>query len=207
MRLGEAVLIGAAFVLARPASADTVTGSVQQLTTGLPFQTALTFYVAATHETIANVVSDVNGDFTINDPVHAGQPRCVAAVPRGGYDFDPPVLCATNFGGGGVRIQVEQVAGQIKVFGGAHGYVNPNLGERASIVVTPSSAGTATVTIVTLRGQRVVTLQQGVTPGGQNEIFWNCHDGNGGVVASGIYLAHIVAPGINVKEKIAVVKK
>ncbi len=99
----------------------------------------------------------------------------------------------------------EPDTGEVKMVGGASGYVNPAAGEQLQINFTPSSSGDVKVRIYTLRGSLVWEhVKRGVT--GADNILWDCVNESGSQVASGVYIVHIDGPGIDTVKRVAIVK-
>lgn len=192
------------------ASADVIVGSLKTKE-GLPMAgETITFYVSAPYSLIGSQLTDAAGNFTFNDPVSEGQLRCVAvskpgwAIATGPGSNTNPVCVNAGFGPVNFIAERPGVNG-IKVIGGARGFVNPDRGETASIIVIPDSR-TITTKIYTSRGKLVLTKTTTATIGLQHEIVWDGRNSDGQKVSSGIYIANVKGSGLNMTGKIAIVR-
>ncbi len=107
------------------------------------------------------------------------------------------------------RVLIEPLSpneGTIQVQGGAGGYVNPDRGESARIYFKPSRAGRVTVSVYTARGQLVWEDSKRVSGDGADHFEWACRNAQNNIVASGIYIVHVKGPGLDKRERIAIVK-
>lgn len=101
----------------------------------------------------------------------------------------------------------------VSVIGGANGYVNPNAGEVATIVVQRLPLPTTvTVRIYAMSGKLVMSKTQVMAAAVENTVTWDCKDSGNNPVSTGIYVAHIRGSDVNermqiAKVKIAVVRK
>jgi flagellar hook assembly protein FlgD len=93
-----------------------------------------------------------------------------------------------------------------KIQGGEKGVINPTKGEIARVVVRCPSSGRVNVKIYTINGELVDEFSQDVSENEREVLKWHCKNSRGETVSSGIYIAHITGPGINVKKKIAVLR-
>ena len=83
---------------------------------------------------------------------------------------------------------------------------NPAHGQKTTIKYATSSAGHVVIKLFTVTGTYVATLLDADMPAGRGNIDWDGRNVTGSVVASGIYLLRIDAPGIHKTQKIAVIK-
>ena len=67
-------------------------------------------------------------------------------------------------------------------------------------------AGQARVDVYDIRGRRVATLTNSVSPAGWHEMTWSGHDGQGRPVASGVYLLRLESPDGVVVHKLTVAR-
>jgi len=96
--------------------------------------------------------------------------------------------------------------GSVKITGGSRGFIQPAAGEPAAIAVTTVTPGFVTVRIFDRAGSLVRDLS-GYAGGGRAEVFrWNGTDSAGNPVAPGIYMVTVDGPGVQAKERIAVVR-
>ncbi|MBD3271309.1 MAG: T9SS type A sorting domain-containing protein, partial [Elusimicrobia bacterium] len=86
--------------------------------------------------------------------------------------------------------------GTVRIQGGEKGYVNPAKGEEALIYFNATGTGMVEVTIFTTSGALVWQIEQ-TTNGDEDFITWNCQNSDNAQVSSGVYIAHIKAPGID----------
>ncbi|MBD3271281.1 MAG: T9SS type A sorting domain-containing protein, partial [Elusimicrobia bacterium] len=94
---------------------------------------------------------------------------------------------------------------EVRVRGGANGYVNPMQGETARVYFHAEEAGTVTFQIYTMGGS-LIWEKQTTTTGSPDSITWDCMNTDGTMVSSGVYIVYVKAPGITTTRKIAIVK-
>ncbi len=83
---------------------------------------------------------------------------------------------------------------------------NPARGEKATIKYGTLTGGHVTIKLFTVTGTFVATLLDEDTLAGRGSMDWDGRNVSGSIVASGIYLLRIDAPGIHKTQKIAVIK-
>lgn len=83
---------------------------------------------------------------------------------------------------------------------------SPNQGQKATIKYEIQSSGHVTLRLYTLNGTFITTLLDAEEPAGKGSVDWYGTNVAGKVVASGVYLLHLRAPGISKTQKIVVVK-
>ncbi|MBI2363376.1 MAG: T9SS type A sorting domain-containing protein, partial [Elusimicrobia bacterium] len=83
---------------------------------------------------------------------------------------------------------------------------NPAVGEKATIKWETQGAGHVRLRLFTIAGQQVATLLDEDRPAGKGAVDWAGVNSVGQRVASGVYLLHIEAPGLEETKKIVVVK-
>lgn len=83
---------------------------------------------------------------------------------------------------------------------------NPALGEKATIKWETQGSGHVRLRLFTIAGQQVMTLVDEDRPAGKGSVDWHGVNGIGQRVASGVYLLHIEAPGLEETKKVVVVK-
>ena len=83
---------------------------------------------------------------------------------------------------------------------------NPANGEKATLKYATSSAGRVIIKLYTITGTYIATLLDAEKPAGKGSLDWNGRNINGAVVASGVYLVRIEAPGIRKTQKVAIIK-
>jgi hypothetical protein len=83
---------------------------------------------------------------------------------------------------------------------------NPARGDKATIKYATLAQGHVTLKLYTVTGTYVGTLLDADMPAGRGSLDWDGRNVSGSVVASGIYLLRIDAPGIHKTQKIAVIK-
>lgn len=84
---------------------------------------------------------------------------------------------------------------------------NPNRGEAATLIINPPETGRVTAKIYSRGGLLVRELFDGDVPRkAAITSLWDGKNDGGSVVASGIYVLIVNGPGIDIKQKIAVVK-
>ena len=96
--------------------------------------------------------------------------------------------------------------GTIRVVGGENGYVDPDRGESATIIVTPRLTGYISLTVYTLRGEIVFADRVYVEQDIENTFEWGCKNDGGKLVSPGVYVFRFEGAGINETKKIAVVR-
>jgi sugar lactone lactonase YvrE len=95
------------------------------------------------------------------------------------------------------------------VQGGHNGYAEPTKGYPATITLTnPPASGMVTVKIYTLRDAHLArTLTVSASAGTPAQFVWDCRDGDGSLVGSGVYIAVVNGAGYdNEHVKIGVLK-
>ncbi|MFH1379065.1 MAG: T9SS type A sorting domain-containing protein [bacterium] len=99
-----------------------------------------------------------------------------------------------------------QNIGDVKIQGGAKGYVNPSQGETAQIHLMASGPGNIDIRIYTINGQ-LVWETSAYTSGNTEEIIqWACSNTDNSLVSSGVYIIYIKCPGIDLTKKVAVLR-
>jgi Zn-dependent metalloprotease len=83
---------------------------------------------------------------------------------------------------------------------------NPARGEKATIKYATTAPGRVHIRLFTVSGRYVATLLDSFQSAGKGSVDWDGRNISGSVVASGIYLIHIEAPGIRRTQKVAIVK-
>ena len=184
------------------------------------------FILSSNNSVLDSQVTDAAGDCTLTDLANVGQLRCVTVVKAGwsfaGCQNDSPYapclpnpICVTNHNNVYFYWGSRDMQGnKLRVFGGPRGFVNPNLGEKATISITPGTSGPVTVRIYTLRGKLVAFREARVAnvPVSSNPLFaqtaveWNGRDADNKIVASGIYVVRVDGAGVHESTKIAIVK-
>ena len=132
------------------------------------------------------------------------------APSRQGRAFDPPSRSYSSLvdevEDGDFVMSVAAAGERLLIQGGRQGYVNPLLGERALIIITPPESGKVDVAIYTLRGELVWQTQASVQAEVQNLVRWAAENSDGQVIASGIYLVRVTGAGMEEVRKVAIVK-
>ncbi|MBD3272500.1 MAG: T9SS type A sorting domain-containing protein, partial [Elusimicrobia bacterium] len=93
----------------------------------------------------------------------------------------------------------------VAVKGGSKGYVNPNKGEQAEIIIGTHNPGMLHISIYTLQGSLVWNKEIQSQGNGQS-VFWNCLNQDNSTIASGVYIVHVQGSGIEKTQKIAIVQ-
>jgi len=83
---------------------------------------------------------------------------------------------------------------------------NPARGQKATIKYATTANGRIVIKLYTVTGTFVATLLDADMPAGRGSMDWDGRNVSGSVVASGVYLLHIEAPGISKTQKIAIIK-
>ncbi len=83
---------------------------------------------------------------------------------------------------------------------------NPAHGQKTTIKYATTTPGHVIIKLFTVTGTYVTTLLDADMPAGRGNIDWDGHNVTGSIVASGIYLLSIDAPGIHKIQKIAIIK-
>ncbi len=83
---------------------------------------------------------------------------------------------------------------------------NPAHGQKTTIKYATLEAGRVTIKLYTVTGTYIATLFDEDAPAGRGTMDWDGRNVTGSVVASGIYLLRIDAPGIHKTQKIAIIK-
>ncbi len=83
---------------------------------------------------------------------------------------------------------------------------NPARGQKTTIKYATLAPGRITMKLYTVTGTYVATLLDADMPAGRGSMDWDGRNVSGSVVASGIYLLRIDAPGIRKTQKIAIIK-
>ena len=83
---------------------------------------------------------------------------------------------------------------------------NPNHGEKTTIKYATAAPGRVVIKLYTNTGLFVTTLLDADEPAGKGSLDWGGVNGNGTVVASGIYIIRLEGPGIRKTQKIAIIK-
>ncbi len=96
--------------------------------------------------------------------------------------------------------------GEVRIVGGIRGYINPRMGERATILVRPRSAGRITVRIYDLSGYLVKVIAVDAAGGRTEVLGWDGTDDAGHTVDAGVYPILVEAPGIVYRDSLAVMR-
>lgn len=83
---------------------------------------------------------------------------------------------------------------------------NPARGQKATIKYATLDSGRVVIKLFTVTGAYVATLLDADMPAGRGSMDWDGRNVAGSVVASGVYLLRIDAPGIHKTQKIAIIK-
>ena len=83
---------------------------------------------------------------------------------------------------------------------------NPARGQKTTIKYATTTPGHVIIKLFTVTGTYVTTLLDADMPAGRGNVDWDGHNVTGSIVASGIYLLNIDAPGIHKIQKIAIIK-
>jgi hypothetical protein len=98
----------------------------------------------------------------------------------------------------------------IDFLGGTVALVNnllrPRTGGSTSITLSTFNAGHVVVRLYALDGRPIKTLFDGEQAAGTLALSWDGRDSGGAVVASGVYLLRVIAPKVDVKDKIVVIR-
>ncbi|MFC1522329.1 T9SS type A sorting domain-containing protein [Elusimicrobiota bacterium] len=179
------------------------TGSKQVTLTGTNFASGIS-YVKLTRYGIP----DINA--TAINILSATQLTAIldlAGAPAGTWDIvimRTDTLSASL--GSGLSAQATIPHEKVKIRGGAKGYVNPRLGENATIILNPSTTGSVSIKIYTIEGELVREINEYISSPGAKSVTWNIKNLEGSTVSSGIYLVYINGAGIHQTKKVAVIK-
>lgn len=83
---------------------------------------------------------------------------------------------------------------------------NPARGQKTTVKYEITEPGHVLLRLFTRNGRLVRTLLDAYKPAGKGSVDWFGRNFSGGTVASGLYLLHIQAPGLNTTRKVIVVK-
>lgn len=83
---------------------------------------------------------------------------------------------------------------------------NPARGQKTTIKYSTLEPGRVVIKLYTVTGTYISTLVDADMPAGRGTLDWDGRNLSGSVVASGIYLLRIDAPGIHKTQKVAIVK-
>ncbi|MEK7234770.1 MAG: PepSY domain-containing protein [Elusimicrobiota bacterium] len=83
---------------------------------------------------------------------------------------------------------------------------NPASGQKTTIKYATLTPGRVVIKLYTAVGTYITTLLDGDMPAGRGSMDWDGRNIAGSIVASGVYLLRIDAPGIHKTQKIAIVK-
>jgi Zn-dependent metalloprotease len=83
---------------------------------------------------------------------------------------------------------------------------NPGHGQKSTVKYATLQAGRIVIKLYTVTGTYIATLLDADMPAGRGNVDWDGRNISGAVVASGVYLLRIDAPGIHKTQKIAIVK-
>jgi len=215
------------FFLATSTPANALDFLIQE-ENGKPFHSAVRFYLQSTNALISSGTTDSQGLIQFDTTILAGQCRCVEPVPQANWSFFSLGGCGTGNGscqsgfdracrltfnpcgnpsGNVFRATRTNFKVSPTVFGGTRGYINPNAGESAQIVIKPDGNGYAKFEIYNLSGRVVSSFQKYLKRNTQNVVTWNGRNNNGVLVPSGVYILNIDHDGKNTKTKIAVMRK
>jgi flagellar hook assembly protein FlgD len=86
------------------------------------------------------------------------------------------------------------------------GYVEPDAGEVATVVMVPRVSGSVRITVFSLRGEVVFEMGGAVEMDTENLFEWDCRNKDGQVVASGVYAIKVEGAGMSEMLKVAVVR-
>jgi hypothetical protein len=154
--------------------------------------------------TSGSVETDSNGDYSFSE-LPEGSSYTVTAV-KNGYAFNPtarsgellaPIDGWDFFG----TYFAEMPQGEIKIIGSASGQgtINPDRGDTAKIFFKARDTGKVELRIFTLTGELVwETSMDNVKEGAFEWVPKN--------IASGIYIAQVKGPGINTRNRIAILR-
>jgi hypothetical protein len=166
---------------------------------------------------IQGVAMVLSGDADLTDTTNAGGIYGFAGLPAGdyevtptrkGYTFNPasksyaPLardMTSQNFSG-------SPLGGSARVVGGENGYVDAARGEKATVLITPSVAGSVRLIIYTLRGEKVWGGSLEVEADKENSFEWDCRNQAGQLVAPGVYVIDLDGASITQTARIAVVR-
>jgi len=96
--------------------------------------------------------------------------------------------------------------GGIQVVGGARGYINPEKGEQATIIVIPESSGPIEAGIYDMRGMAVRRISFPGVAGRTNSIVWDGRNSAGVLVAPGVYPVIVKGQGLRAQQRIGVLR-
>jgi hypothetical protein len=94
----------------------------------------------------------------------------------------------------------------VKIVGGIRGYIDPKRGEQANILIRPSGSGEIVLRIYDMSGKLIREIRQSCAGGHTETVKWDATDANGATVAPGGYPIHLTAPGIDYRDKLAVLR-
>ncbi|MBI4064367.1 MAG: hypothetical protein HY401_08730 [Elusimicrobia bacterium] len=83
---------------------------------------------------------------------------------------------------------------------------NPARGQKATFKYSSSSAGRYRLAVYTANGDLVKILTDRFEESGMSTLNWDGKNGDGQMVASGVYLVHLEGPGVSKTQKAVVVK-
>lgn len=144
-----------------------------------------------------------DGDATTTEwPMHedlrysVGSPAATAST-TGGPVGDPRWIPYLNVGS-----ETEELPSQVAL---DQNYPNP-FNPSTEIAFTLSQAGSVTLTVYNLLGQKVRTLVDANLSGGAHRYTWNGRDDSGQGVSSGVYLYTLNAGGRSMTKKMSLIK-
>jgi hypothetical protein len=121
-----------------------------------------------------------------------------------GYNVDPDnVRVSTISLGLSQALNLTADKAELKAY---NNVFNPLSGGKATIKYQILAPGRLTLKLYTINGTLVATLFDGEAPAGKGSVDWAGRNVSGTVVASGVYVLQLEAPGISKRQKIVVVK-
>ena len=159
----------------------------------------------------------LSGDADITDTSDAAGFYSFSGLPEGdytvtpsmaGYDFSPASRTYTQLGSDlrGENFVATPRSGTVRVVGGDEGYVDPESGEVATVIITPRIPGSVRLTVYTLRGETLYHAREDVEAEEDNILEWDCRTDSGELVAPGVYVLKIDGAGMSEMNKVAVVR-
>jgi hypothetical protein len=98
------------------------------------------------------------------------------------------------------------VSGLVRILGGRRGYIQPAMGEAARIEIVGASSGIVAAEVYTLAGRLVWETTSSISRGIETNVVWNCMDGYGDQVGSGVYFVRIHGCGIDEAGKVVIMR-